>query len=307
MGLCQSYGSLIACRLLMGAVEAGLFPGLTVYLTLFYTKHELALRMAFLFVSAAVAGGCGGLLAYAIGFMDGLCGLSGWRWIMIIEGIPSVLAGLLCWFLLADDPETCRYLTTEERATLIAKRNRQPGFSHSGLKLHKKDALTTFKDWKVWAMCAAHFGGDTMLYGYSAFLPTTIQTLGKWSRAEVQALTIPCYAVGSIAYLAMAYLSDKQQRRALYAVISCAISVAGYAILLSPTSGGVHYFGCLLVALGLYAVVGIPMSWLPTNYPRYGTRVTASGLQITIGNLGGIVSPFVSTCIPAWLFRSEIY
>jgi len=82
-GIVQSYGGLIACRLLLGAVEGGLFPGMAVYLTFFYTKRELALRIGYLFVSAALAGACGGLLAYAIGHMDGTAGLRGWRWIMI--------------------------------------------------------------------------------------------------------------------------------------------------------------------------------------------------------------------------------
>ncbi|MAD86602.1 MAG: hypothetical protein CL912_26905 [Deltaproteobacteria bacterium] len=67
-------------RLFLGAVEAGLFPGLAVYLTFFYTKKELAVRIGYLFVSAALAGGFGGLLAYGIGHMDGVAGQSGWRW-----------------------------------------------------------------------------------------------------------------------------------------------------------------------------------------------------------------------------------
>ncbi len=78
-GLATSYGSLLACRLLLGAGEAGLFPGMNMYLTFFYTKHELALRVGYLFVSAAGAGALGGLLAYAIGKMDGVAGLHGWR------------------------------------------------------------------------------------------------------------------------------------------------------------------------------------------------------------------------------------
>ena len=85
-GVVQSYGGLIATRLLLGLLEGGLLPGLTVYLTLFYTKKEIALRIGYLFVASALAGACGGLLAYGIGFMDGLSGYSGWRWVFIIEG-----------------------------------------------------------------------------------------------------------------------------------------------------------------------------------------------------------------------------
>jgi MFS family permease len=85
-GIVQNFAGLVVCRLLMGLVEGGLFPGLTVYLTLFYTKKEIALRIAYLFVSSALAGACGGLLAYGLGFMDGIASLGGWRWIFIMEG-----------------------------------------------------------------------------------------------------------------------------------------------------------------------------------------------------------------------------
>lgn len=77
-GAVQTYGGLLACRLLLGFFEAGLFPGLTVYLTFWYTKKEIALRVGYLFVSAAFAGAFGGLLAYGIGFLDGAHGLRGW-------------------------------------------------------------------------------------------------------------------------------------------------------------------------------------------------------------------------------------
>lgn len=86
-GVCQTYGGLIACRLILGLFEAGLFPGLAIYLTMFYTKKEIALRVGYLFVSAALSGACGGLLAYGIGLLDHHNGLRGWRWIFIIEGI----------------------------------------------------------------------------------------------------------------------------------------------------------------------------------------------------------------------------
>ena len=96
-GVVQNYASLLACRVILGVFEGGMFPGLAVYLTLFYTKQEIALRVGYLFVSAATAGSVGGLLAYAIGFMDGIGGQLGWRWIMIIEGLPTFILGIACW------------------------------------------------------------------------------------------------------------------------------------------------------------------------------------------------------------------
>lgn len=110
----------------------------------------------------------------------------------------------------------------------------------------------------------------------------------------MQALTIPCYALGAITYLVVARFSDRHEKRALYTVIFAAISIIGYGILLADASSGVHYFGCFLVAMGLYVSVGLPLAWLPNNCPRYGKRTAASGFQLTVGNASGIMAPFVS-------------
>ncbi|KAE8351361.1 histidine phosphatase superfamily [Aspergillus coremiiformis] len=292
-GITQDYGGLIACRLLLGVVEAGLFPGLITYLTLFYSKRELALRTGYLFSSAAAAGAFGGLLAYAIGFMDGISGLRGWRWILILEGIPTVLLGVVAWFVLADEPDTAYYLNEEEKALVVRRRMRYVGQTASAQKFHWADVKEGALDWRIWAFSIAQFGIDTMLYGYSTFLPTIIKGMGSWSTPEVQALTIPCYALGALAYLVIAWVSDRTQRRGLFICIFAAISVIGYGILISNTSSGVHYFGALLIALGLYVAVGLPLAWLPTTLPRYGKRTFATGLQLTFGNISGVMSPFL--------------
>ncbi|KAK2606262.1 hypothetical protein QQS21_003310 [Conoideocrella luteorostrata] len=165
MGLVNSYGSLIACRILLGAVEAGLFPGLNIYLTFFYTKHELAVRVGYLFVSAAIAGALGGILAYGIGHMDGVQGMSGWRWIFIIEGIPSVVLGVITYFALPNDAGTAYFLTDAERALMELRRRRVYGSTKSSEQMERRDLVKAFTDWKVWAFCVAQFGVDTMLYG----------------------------------------------------------------------------------------------------------------------------------------------
>ncbi|KAK5995499.1 putative transporter [Cladobotryum mycophilum] len=288
-GLVDSYASLIACRLLLGVVEAGLFPGLAVYLTLFYTKHELALRIGYLFVSAAIAGAVGGLLAYGIGHLDGARGMSGWRWILIIEGIPSAVLGVVTYVAMPNDAQSAYFLSEDEKALMEVRHRRDYGNTASSREFNKEDMVKAFADWKVWAFCVAQFGVDTMLYGFSTFLPTIIEGLGEWTTAQVQLLTIPCYFLGAVAYMTAATLSDRLQKRGVFTVVFGAISVVGYGILLSDSPAGVHYFGCFLVAGGLYVVVGLPLAWLPGNTPRYGKRTTATGLQLTLGNTSGII------------------
>ena len=89
-------------------------------------------------------------------------------------------------------------------------------------------------------------------------MPTIIKGLGNWSTAQIQALTIPCYCLGAVGYLIVARISDNQQRRGLYSVLFGVVSVIGYGILLSNSSNGVRYFGCFLVAFGLYIVAVSP-------------------------------------------------
>jgi len=290
-GVTQNYAGLIVCRLLLGLVEGGLFPGLAIYLTFFYTKRELGLRVGYLFVSAAIAGACGGLLAYGIGHMDGVAGQRGWRWIMILEGLPTFVLGIACWFWLADDPETAYFLTQEEKELMLRRRAAQGGqVDH----FDWADARKGLKDWKIYAFSFGQFGGDTMLYGFSTFLPTIIKGLNpSWSSALVQVLTIPVYATGAVVYISVAILSDRTGRRGPFACALGLVSIVGYAMLMSKSSSGVHYAGCFLVACGLYVLVGIPLAWLPNNNPRYGKRTTATGLQLTIGNTSGIMAGFL--------------
>jgi MFS family permease len=199
------------------------------------------------------------------------------------------------WFFLADSPETAFYLSAEEKDIMVKRRKREIGETISAQQFHKEDVLLGLKDWKVYAFCVGQFGGDTMLYGFSTFLPTIITGINpKWPSPIVQLLTMPCYALGAITYLVAARLSDHHQRRGIPAVALGLVSIIGYAMLMSNSSSSVQYAGCFLVAMGLYVVVGIPLAWLPSNNPRYGKRTTASGLQLTIGNASGIMAPFVS-------------
>ncbi|KAK3076483.1 hypothetical protein LTS18_012881, partial [Coniosporium uncinatum] len=161
-------------------------------------------------------------------------------------------------------------------------------------EFHWYDVRRGLLDWKIWVFCFGQFGVDTMLYGYSTFLPTIIRGINpSYSAALVQVLTIPCYALGALTYLSVAWVSDSRQQRGLPIVAFCGISIVGYGMLISNGGAGVHYAGCFLVAMGLYVGVGLPLAWLPTNQPRYGKRTTATGLQLTIGNCAGILSSFL--------------
>jgi len=119
MGIVQNYAGLLTARIFLGVTEAGLFPGVAYYLTMWYTRGEMQFRQAMFFSAASVAGAFSGLLAFGIAKMDGVAGLEGWRWIFILEGIATVLVAFSSYYLLHDFPETASFLTEEERAFVV--------------------------------------------------------------------------------------------------------------------------------------------------------------------------------------------
>jgi len=175
----------------------------------------------------------------------------------------------------------------------VARREREKGQTADAQKFHWADVIDGVKDWKIYAFCISQFGLDTMLYGFSTFLPTIIHGLGTWNTPQSQALTVPCYSLGAISYIFIAWVSDRTQQRGLYTAIFAAVSIIGYGLLISDTNSAVHYTGCMLVAMGLYVCVGLPLAWVPSNSPRYGKRALATGMQVAFGNTSGIMAPFL--------------
>ncbi|THH06988.1 hypothetical protein EW145_g3694 [Phellinidium pouzarii] len=123
MGLVKTYPQLIGVRVCLGVAEAGLFPGVVYYLTFWYPRHKLQYRIGLFLGAATLAGAFSGLLAFAIEFMGDRRGLEAWSWIFILEGIATVVVGCISIFILVDFPVTASFLTPEERAYVLWKKN----------------------------------------------------------------------------------------------------------------------------------------------------------------------------------------
>ncbi|KAL1641814.1 hypothetical protein SLS58_005856 [Diplodia intermedia] len=311
-GLAQKFQDLVALRLLLGLFEGGFVPGIQLYLTSFYTRKEMAMRVALFMISPSIAGAFGGLLAYAIGHMDGYLGYRGWRWIMILEGIPTSLLAVLAYLLMADSPTSASYLTPGEK-TLLLSRQQRSNTSHphphptttttttptDPPSPRRADVLAALADPISWAFAATGFCSATVNYGYSVFLPTLLHGLyPAWSTPRVQAMTIPCYGAGVAACLLLAYASDRLQRRGAVAAASALVACAGYVVLLATggtasaaAAGG--YAGCVVVPVGMGAVATVCVAWQAGNVPRFGKRAVALAMQMMGTNTGGIMMSYI--------------
>ena len=148
-GFITSVGGLYAARLVLGACEGGLFPGLNLYLTMVYKREEQAKRVSYLFVCTALSGAFGGLLAYVILKMDGVAGYAGWRWVYIIEGIFSILIGLVVWFGLPNDPTNAYFLNEKEKRMMRVRAAQRAQYMGSD-DFHWDDLKIELKDPKMW-------------------------------------------------------------------------------------------------------------------------------------------------------------
>ncbi|KAF5027823.1 hypothetical protein F66182_50 [Fusarium sp. NRRL 66182] len=299
----QNLGALIACRLLLGLCEAGFFPGVVLYLSMFYGRRSLALRIAYFFSTAAISGVAGGLVAYGISFMDGHMGWNAWRWIILINGAPTIATGVIIPFVLPNSPESAKFLTDEDKANLRKIHEVQVGRAANHRELFKEDVLDGVKDWTTWAYCFALFPTLAMLYSFVVFLPTIIQAMGTWNSAQVQAMTVPVYAVGAITYLIGARLSDITQKRGFFVMGGICSALVGYGMLIAGKGPGVSYAGCCFVSIGIFLSSGISFAWVPANNPRYGKRAFSTGMHLTIGNASGVASPFLFSSEHAPHFR----
>ncbi len=191
LGGVTSFSATAGVRFMLGAFEAGLFPGLVYYFTFWYKANERSVRVAFLLASATLAGAFGGAIAYGIGHMNGVAGLSGWRWLFILEGIPSCICAIAVWFLLPDYPE--EYLKGRQRDIALARLRVEGSKSHHR-SMTWEDAKATLTDWRLYGHYVIYFGVAVPFSSLSLFTPTITAGLG-YVDLEAQLMTVPPYAV----------------------------------------------------------------------------------------------------------------
>ncbi|KAK0759221.1 hypothetical protein N5P37_008103 [Trichoderma harzianum] len=301
LGFVRSFGSFAAVRALLGIAEGGLFPGIVLYLSSMYTRGELALRIGIFYTSASLSGAFGGLLARGLSAIGPRGGLEGWRWIFIIEGLLTVVSGLIAFVALPNGVASAGFLSTEER-DFAAERLA----SDNGGRFNPAiEAEETFK-WsevrrglfnvQIWLTSTTYFALLSGVYSFGLFvkLPTIVNDLKITSNAnKVQLWTVIPYAVATPTTVFVALVSDRIKLRGLPMLIMLPISIAGYATIAHVQSASVRFGMTCLMAMGMYSSVPCVLVWNANNSAGHYKRATTSALQLAVANCGGFVATFV--------------
>ncbi|THY37059.1 MFS general substrate transporter, partial [Aureobasidium pullulans] len=256
-----------------------------------YQRYELQWRLSLFFSASILAGGFGGLLAYALAKMDGIGGYSGWRWIFIIEGLLTVIVGIIARFWVCDWPETANFLTEEERAMLTTRLQTDSGEAIMN-RLDKAATKRIFSDWKIYTGVIMYMGIVNTGYSGSFFVPTIIRELG-YTSASAQIRSIPIFIVAAMCSIASAYLTDRLRHRFGFCIFGLVVASVGYVILLAQQglSVAVKYFALFLVVPGGYITQPIVLAWVQNCMSGHYKRSISAAMtnRDLAGHLGTCV------------------
>ncbi|KAF7321877.1 hypothetical protein MKEN_00709700 [Mycena kentingensis (nom. inval.)] len=290
MCFCDTYHDLLIARVFLGLTEAGLFPGITFYLSLWYRRRDVASRISIFFSAATIAGAFGGILAYGIEKLDGRANLHGWQWIFLLEGLATVLVAFASYFYMHDYPATASFLTEEERTQIVhmLKEDAQDLATHYDIKF----VWQALGDWRSYVQVGIYIGLLIPVYAIALFTPTIVQQL-HFTAAQAQLLTVPPFVCGCIATILVGHLSDRYNLRGPFIVGPALVSLIGYIILYTQSKAGPAYFGSILAATGVYPTIAVNLAWAGSVAGGDVRKGVVIAMVIGLGNLGGICSSFI--------------
>ena len=277
-----------ALRFLLGAAEAGFFPGIIYYLTRWVPARERARTIATFMTATVTAGIVGGPISGALLSLDGTSGLAGWQWMFLLEGIPAALLGVVVLFALDESPSDATWLSAAERHALVSQLDEEGRATGDGRVHHVGDAL---KHRWLWVLALVYFVVPVALYGFGFFLPQILQAAFKGTPFQIGLLSAIPYLFGAAGMVVAARHSDRTGERRWHVALAAGLSGAAF-IATAFVSGLVPSLVLLSIAmLGLTSMLG-PFWTLATSFVHGAGAAAGIALINSVGNIGGFVGPY---------------
>ena len=272
-------------RLLLGAAEAGFFPGITFFLAAWFPAQYRARVLAWFLVAIPVSSVLGGPISGLLLQMDGLAGLAGWQWMFIVEGLPATIIGLVILMTLSDRLEDAAWLSADERAAMRAMLAEEP---RDRARHAVWPAVT---DVRVLILTAIQFAYTLGSYGIGIWLPQILKTHGLSNLAVGYISAVP-YLFASVAMLLWAAYVDRFGRKILNLTLGFLLATMGFVLSVGWTELAPALIGLTIALVGVTSARAIFWT-VPTSF--LAGRGAAGGLAFisTIGSLGGFVGPFM--------------
>ena len=278
--------SFYVLRFLLGAAEAGFFPGIILYFTYWYPPQERARIIALFAIGGVAAGVIGSPISGAILEMDGIAGLAGWQWLFFLEALPAILLGIVVWIALPNGPQDVTWLTQVEKDSLQKRLAASAG--SSGAQANRlSDCL---KSPVVWLLCLLYFLMNVGSYGFEMWAPSIVKSLSGKRDAMVGVINaIPYLAAGIAMYLVGRHSDLKSERRGHISASAISATI-GFAIAATAKNPVIAMAGLTLAFAGLKSTIA-PFWALTTTFLSGTAAAGGIALINSVGNLGGFFGP----------------
>lgn len=293
-GFVHNRAQLFAIRAVLGICESALFPGIAYYLSRWYRRAELGFRLSFYIATAPLAGAFGGLLASAILKLPKFGGIHGWRMIFVLEGIITIVLGVLGLIFMTDQPNTARWLSPEERQLLTDRILSERGVTTQLLdRIDRMKVRRGLTNPVALGTGVLFFMNAFTVQGLSFFLPTIVATIyPDASTVKQQLYTVPPYAVGVSLTLILSGISWWLDRRHIMLIMSSLPVLVAYALFITNLNSNVRYASSFLVASTCFVPGSMTSAQVSANVVSDTTRSVAMGVNVMFGGLG--VSAFTN-------------
>ena len=288
-GLVHSVHQLYLVRFLLGLAEAGYFPGIVLYLTYWFRQRDqaqmIALFLAGIPVTSILGSPVSGFILDHVHWLS----LGSWRWLLILEGIPAVVCGVLTYFLLPSRPAEAKFLSQAEKDWIAAELARE---EREKLASHKISAVQALMNRRVWHLGLIGFTLNVGMYGMNFWMPQLVKSLSSGiSNSLIGLLVMIPHLVGLPAMVMVSRSSDRRQERRFHA----AIPAIGAGIALASLGATHSIFPTIVLlsfaAVGIYCVYG-PFYCLPGDFLTGFAAASGIALVSSVANMGGFAGPY---------------
>jgi D-galactonate transporter len=289
-------------RLLLGIAEAGFFPGIIFYLTLWFPSAYRARIVGLFMFAIPISTVIGAPISGLILDLEGIAGLHGWQWMFLLEGLPALLMAVAVWFYLTDRPGEARWLAADEttwlRARLDAERRNREA-------LVRLSWLQSLRDPRIIAFGFVYMAINIPQYGLSFFLPQIVKAFGGIGNVAAGIVTALPYLVGAVGMLLWGRHSDATGERKFHVVIPLVAIVIGLFLAAVTAAPVFKMLWICLAGFGFFAV--LPVFWTLPTALLSGTAAAAGIAAInSIGNLGGYFGPQIFGLLRDWSGADEV-
>ena len=282
-------------RFLLGATEAGFFPGIILYLRRWFPSAARARAVALFMMASPLAGVLGGPISGALLGVHG-AHLAGWQWLFVIEGLPAVLLGGVVLAFLTDRPEVAPWLTTDERMWLTGELAREQNVHPEA---SRRTVFAAFTQGKVWLLVLVYLGDTTCTYGVGLWLPSLIRSVSGVSNLLIGMLSAIPYLVTAIAMVLVGMHSDRTRERRWHLAGSAFVGSFGLACAAFATSTTATIVFLSITLLAAFSLLG-PFWATSTELLSETSAVAGIALINSFGNLGGFLGPYTIGLVRTW-------